>query len=131
MSESHNQLITRWAQAQNRGLISGGDVPSLDRLAITIDKVRVHLLEISAGRVLVEARVTDLVSAEREKSELLDRMLKTSTARMRAHGMTLAVDSEGSAFWLQATVQADAEIKKLTEVIEKLTTEVELWRAIL
>jgi hypothetical protein len=130
MSESHNQLIQRWAVVQNLldADSNAATGKSLDRLAVTVDTVRVHLIEISAGRVLVEARVTDVLLAEREKAELLERMLKAATARMRHSGITLAVDAAESAFWLQSTVQADAELKTLTSVVEQLTHEVELWR---
>ena len=128
MSESHNDLIQRWALAQNLVSADASARQNSDRLAVTVDTVRVHLVEISAGRVLVEARVTDVPLAEREKTELLDRVLKAATARMRHSGITLAVDAAESAFWLQSTVQADAELKKLTQAVEQLTQEVELWR---
>ena len=128
MSESHNDLIQRWALAQNLVSADAAARQNSDRLAVTVDTVRVHLVEISAGRVLVEARVTDVPLAEREKTELLDRVLKAATARMRHSGITLAVDAAESAFWLQSTVQADAELKKLTQAVEQLTQEVELWR---
>ena len=130
MSDSHNELIKRWAFSQNL-LGASSDLAtakSLDRLAVTVDTVRVHLIEISAGRVLVEARVTDVLLAEREKAELLERMLNVATARMRHSGITLTIDAADSAFWLQSTVQADAELKTLTAVVEQLTHEVELWR---
>ncbi len=128
MSESHNDLIQRWALAQNLVSADAAARQNSGRLAVTVDTVRVHLVEISAGRVLVEARVTDVPLAEREKTELLDRVLKAATARMRHSGITLTVDAAESAFWLQSTVQADAELKTLTQAVEQLTQEVELWR---
>lgn len=128
MSESHNDLINRWALAQNLVRADSPARPNLARLAVTIDTVRVHLVEISAGRVLLEARVTDIPLAEREKTELLDRALKAATARMLHSGITLTVDAAESAFWLQSTVQADAELQKVSQVVEQLTHEVELWR---
>jgi hypothetical protein len=128
MSESHNDLIKRWALAQN--LINSDAIvgQGMERFALSVDTVRVHLVEISAGRVLVEARVLDVPLAEREKSDLLERMMKAATARMRFSGMTLSVDAADSAFWLQSSVQADADIKTLSQVVEQLTQEVELWR---
>ena len=128
MSESHNDLIKRWALAQNLVTVEVADNQNMSRFALTVDKVRVHLIEISAGRVLLEARVLDMPLAEREKSDLLERLMKAATARMRESGITLTVDAAESAYWLQSTVQADAELQKVSNVVEQLTQEVELWR---
>ena len=128
MSESHNDLIKRWALAQNLVTVEVADSQNMTRFALTVDAVRVHLIEISAGRVLVEARVLDVPLAERDKSDLLERMMKAATGRMRQSGITLTMDSAESAFWLQSTVQADAELKTISQVVEQLTEEVELWR---
>ena len=128
MSESHNDLIKRWALAQNLVTVEVADSQNISRFALTVDAVRVHLIEISAGRVLLEARVLDMPLAEREKSDLLERLMKAATARMRQSGITLTVDAAESAYWLQSTVQADAELQKMSNVVEQLTQEVELWR---
>ena len=128
MSESHNDLIKRWALAQNLVTVEVADNQNMSRFALTVDKVRVHLIEISAGRVLLEARVLDMPLAEREKSDLLERLMKAATARMRESGITLTVDAAESAYWLQSTVQADAELQTVSNVVEQLTQEVELWR---
>ena len=128
MSASHNDLISRWAVAQNLMTAEQAAGQSIERFAVSVDSVRVHLVEISAGRVLVEARVLDMPLPEREKSELLERMMKAATARMRLTGITLSVDANEAAFWLQSSVQADADIEYVSQAVAQLTQEVELWR---
>ncbi len=128
MSASHNDLISHWAVAQNLMTAEQAAGQNIDRLAVSVDTVRVHLVEISAGRVLLEARVLDMPLAEREKTEMLERMMKAATARMRLTGITLSVDANESAFWLQSSVQADAEIERVSQAVAQLTQEVELWR---
>jgi hypothetical protein len=128
MSASHNDLIKRWALAQHLISTDSAAGQAMERFAVTVDSVRVHLIEIDAGRVLIEARVFDAPLAEREKSDLLERLLKAATARMRINGIALVADAEGAAFWLQSSLQADAELVALSQAIELLTQEVELWR---
>jgi hypothetical protein len=128
MSASHNDLISRWVVAQNLMTAEQATSQSIDRFALSVDSVRVHLIEISAGRVLCEARVLDMPLAEREKTELLERMMKAATARMRLTSFTLSVDANEAAFWLQTSVQADAELDHVSQAVERLTQEVELWR---
>lgn len=128
MSASHNDLISRWAVAQNLMTVEQASVQSVERFAVSVDTVRVHLIEISAGRVLLEARILDMPLAEREKTEMLERMMKAATARMRWSGITLSVDANEAAFWLQYSVQADAEIEHVSQAVAQLTQEVELWR---
>ena len=128
MSQSRHSLIARWADEQSLAQPTGGTAA---RLAMTVDRVRVHLIELPSQNVLIEARITDLPLAAGAREKLLQRALSAATSRMHHSNLTLVADHEGNALCLQSRVEAQADLPTLSHAIERLVNEIELWRAAL
>ena len=121
-------LIQKWA-AENSISVPGGVSP--ERLSLTIDRVRVHLVALRSREILVEARVMDLPEADSQRDKLLERVMRNATARMRDSAMTLTVDADAVSIWLQTRVGIEAFTDQLDQAIAKLVSEVEMWRGVL
>lgn len=123
-----SNLIQKWA-AEHDISVAGGVSP--ERLSLTIDRVRVHLVALRSREILVEARVIDLPEAGVQRDKLLERVMTSATARMRDSAMTLTVDANAVSIWLQTRVGIEAFTDQLDQAIAKLVSEVEMWRGVL
>jgi hypothetical protein len=118
-------LIERWAEYMELGPLSNNR-----RLALTLDRVRVHLLEIHPGQVIVQARLCDLPLQTTQRERTIERAGQSALARLQTSASVLTVDEDQSAFWLQQRVQG-SDLQTLERAVEGLVNDIELWRAAL
>jgi hypothetical protein len=119
-------LIERWAQAQDLGPVSNNR-----RFAVTIDQVRIHLLELHPGQVVLEARIADVPTAPAVHERTLERAMQIALARARESRSHLMVDDDQAAFWLQRCIRPGAGLEELDQDIGELVNDIELWRSAL
>ena len=128
MSATTQTLIGRWAA--DNGLPPPSPT-SAGQLSVTIDRVRVHLVTLRAGEVLVEARVRDLPAALAERSQMLQKALELSTARMSESAASPVVDAGASYLKLQVRISAQSTSDEFDKALSMIVNEVELWRGFL
>lgn len=125
MSVSSPSLITEWAELEGLRLDTAG--PSR-RLAVTFDRVRVHLFETPGQGVLVESRIADIPLNLSERDRLIQRAMVTSTGRLRDSAVTLCADKDACALLLQVQVPAGSDVRAMSSAVQNLVNEVDLWR---
>lgn len=118
-------MIERWAEHMALGPLDNNR-----RLALTLDQVRVHLLELHPGQVIVQARLCDLPLHGNQRERAIERAGQIALARLQASASVLTVDEDQSAFWLQRRVPA-TDLDTLDKAVEALVNDIELWRAAL
>lgn len=128
MSISSPSLISEWAESE--GLQTGVTGPAR-RLAVTFDRVRVHLLELPSKGILVESRIADIPLNPSDRDRLIQRAMSTSTGRLRDSAVTLCADKEASSLLLQIQVPPGSDVRTMTAAVQSLVNEVDLWRAVL
>lgn len=128
MSSAPQSLVDQWASANGLASLASG---SSGQLSVTIDRVRVHLVTFRSGEVLVEARVRDLPAALAECSQLLQKALELSTARMSESAAGPAVDPAVSYLKLQTRINARSTPDDVDKAVSMIVSEVELWRGFL
>jgi hypothetical protein len=123
-----SQLIRAWALEQ--GLEPPG--PGAEsHLTVTLDRVRLHLIAASPDKVLIETRVADLPLPPLERDRLIERALTLATARLRDGVGGLASRDDGQSLWLQAELGPQAGLLALSESVEQMANEADLWRGAL
>ena len=128
MRDTEPSLIRRWAH--ERQISPPGGVAA-DRLSLTIDRVRVHLVALRADETLVEARVADLPRQPTDRNRMLERVMPMATGRMIECPASLVVDAEASTLKLQLRVSSSASTDALDQAVTSVVNEVELWRGLL
>ena len=121
-------LMQQWAIANK---IPVSDELRAGRLALTIDRVRMHLLTLRSGEILVEARVRDLPSAPIEQNLILQKALALSTARMSEVSVSPVVDDAATLLKLQTRLPPLATAEDLDKAVSMVVNEVEFWREML
>ncbi len=119
-------LIERWASSQDLGPVANNR-----KFAVNLDQVRVHLLELHAGQVVLEARICDVPTTPNEREKIIARAMQIGLARARTSASHLVVDSDQSAFWLQRRAKPGADTPDLDQEVEHLVNDIELWRTAL
>lgn len=129
-TSSSLSLIQQWLRNQNLPFTADDAVPSKGqgRWAIVFDQVRVHLMELHTGHVLLQARVTDVPANASDSEKLVTRAMQTASARMTMTDVGLSVDADGTAMWLQVQLPTHSTTHDLTQAVQRLVNEVELWR---
>ncbi len=127
---SNQGLIAQWLQSQDvAGSPEGsGHAQGQGRWVIAFDQVRVHLMELNDKIILLQARVMDIPSQAGTSEKLLTRAMQTASARLNTSPTGLSVDADGSALWLQVQLPTDSSINQMTQAVQGLINEVELWR---
>lgn len=123
-----HSLIDLWTAEHDLPLDTRG---ARRQVALTIDKVRMHLRELSNGDVLASARVADIPADPRNRDDVVTRAMKVATARMRSSRAVLATDQDAAALTLQLIVPAGADVQAMDKAVEHLVNEVDAWRALL
>lgn len=123
-----HSLIDLWAADHGLQLDTRG---ARRQVALTVDRVRLHLRELQTGQILAHARVADIPENERARDEALTRALSVATARMRGSAAILAADEAGATLSLQLLVAAQSDVAALDRAVEHLVNEVDTWRAVL
>lgn len=125
MSVNAPSLINEWAEFEGLTVASSG--PSR-RLAVTFDRVRVHLVETPGQGVLVESRIADIPLNLGERDRLIQRAMTTSTARLRDSAVTLCADKDACCLLLQVQVPSGSDVRAMSSAVQNLVNEVDLWR---
>lgn len=123
-----HSLIDLWTAEHDLPLDTRG---ARRQVALTIDKVRMHLRELSNGDVLASARVADIPTDLRNRDDVVTRAMKVATARMRGSRAVMATDQDAAALTLQLIVPAGADVQAMDKAVEHLVNEVDAWRALL
>jgi hypothetical protein len=129
-TKSHQGLIQQWLESQQFAWHQeGSGLPAGQaRWTIAFDQVRVHLMELSTQLVLLQARVIDIPSQPSDSEKLITRAMQTASARMNTTDVGLSVDADGSALWLQVQLPTESTLNQMTQAVQRLVNEVELWR---
>jgi hypothetical protein len=127
---SNQGLIAQWLQNQHvAGSQEGsGHAQGQGRWVIAFDQVRVHLMELNEKLILLQARVMDIPNQGNASEKLLTRAMQTSCARLNTSPTGLCVDADGAALWLQVQLPTDSSLNQMTQAVQGLINEVELWR---
>lgn len=125
---STSELIQSWALSHG---IEPNDGSVRNRVAVTFDRVRVHLIDLSGRGMIAEARLVLLPAAPRERDRLIERALSLAAGRMLQTPVRLCAQEEGDALWLQIDVPDACGIAEIDAAVGRLVDEVELLRGIL
>jgi len=125
---STSDLIESWAQSHG---IEPGDGSVRNRVAVTFDRVRVHLIDLGGRGMIAEARLVLLPAAERERDRVIERALSLAAGRLLQTPVRLCAQEQGDALWLQIDVAESSSIAEIDLAVGRLVDEVELLRGIL
>lgn len=115
-------MIERWAAERSLPVQKAG------RLTLTIDgKYRVRVSEAPNRRVVFESRICDLPADRLERDRLIERVLQTSTGRMRSDGAVLSVDPLEAALLLQAEMSVDTDEQGLGDAVAGFVNSLSFW----
>lgn len=121
-------LIAEWARTA--GLDLGAIGPSRQAW-ITLDRVRVQLLELPSQGILLESRISDLPMASPERDRMVHNAMLAATGRMRDSPVVLCANEDASALVLQLQIPSGADVPTLDAALAKFVNEVDVWRALL
>jgi hypothetical protein len=116
-------LIEQWAQSMGLAPLN-----AQRKLSLTVDQVRLHVLEVQPGQLAIEARICEVPTLPAARERTMERVLKIALGRARDSDNHLMVDDEQSAFWLQKRISALAPVQALDKAVEDLVNDIELWR---
>ncbi|MEK0416857.1 MAG: hypothetical protein RI949_863 [Pseudomonadota bacterium] len=128
MVTSSHSLIGEWAQ--DAGLELQVQGPSR-QLSVTVDRVRVHLLELPSKGILIESRIMDLPLNPLDRDRMVRRAMGFSVGRLRDSSAALVADAQASCLMLQRQLIDPSSARQVGTAIEQLVNEVDLWRAAL
>jgi hypothetical protein len=125
---STSDLIESWAQSHG---IEPSDGSVRNRVAVTFDRVRVHLIDLGGRGMIAEARLVLLPAAERERDRVIERSLSLAAGRLLQTPVRLCAQEQGDALCLQIDVPESSSIAEIDIAVGRLVDEVELLRGIL
>jgi hypothetical protein len=120
-----HSVIDLWATEHGLSLDTRG---ARRQVALTVDKVRLHMREQASGHVLLQARVADIPAAERPREDMLLHALGVAAGRMRSSACVLATDLDADSLHLQLQAALGSDVQALDLAVEHLVNEVEVWR---
>ena len=121
-------LINEWASDTGLELQSAGPAR---QLAVTVDRVRVHLLELPFSGILIESRIMDLPRNPLERDRMVRRAMGFAASRLRDSPVALTADQASSCLTLQWQLNAPKDARQVGQAVEHLVNEADLWRAAL
>jgi hypothetical protein len=127
MSSTPN-LIESWAQSHGIALDEGA---VRNRVAVTFDRVRVHLIDLGGQGLLAEARLLLLPTAQGERDRVIERALGLAAGRLLQTPVRLCAQEPGDALWLQHDLPESSDLVEIDLAVGCLVDEIELLRGLL
>ena len=131
MNRSHASsvsLLAEWATLEKLPDVPAGP---LRQLTVNLDRVRLKLSENPDGSLLLESRIKDLPMEEQDREGILRSAMKTATGRIQSSRSRLVADASASGLFLQRVLAAGSTPADVSQAVEQLANDVDVWRATL
>lgn len=119
-------LLAEWAAARGISLAPRGRD---GRVSINVDgEYRISIYPAPDNRLLFEARICELPSAELPRDTLIGKALAAATARMKTDRARLTASAGNDALILQQEAASDGELRAFNEALAGFINSLAAWR---